>query len=104
MLLPNRPAIDHAGLESMQLRDQFGPHDPGLNGHQPARGVERRHAPECCQVDLPVVGAELLAAHRMPPPGEAEHRPARRRASHDTLHVLDRRWPEHTAYTGAVEL
>ena len=81
LLLPDPPGarlVRMAGLQRQQALDQLGPLDTRLRVDDPTRGIERDDPVHPAHVEMHGVGAELLAAHRVPRPGDADAATLRR--------------------------
>ena len=69
---PGARVVDAIGLEGEEAVDELGPFDAGLGVDDPGLRVEPQDPVHPAHVEVDRVGAELLAAHRMARPGDAD--------------------------------
>src|SRR5262249_48389295 len=72
LLLRDGPGPGRGGLRAPELIDQLGPLHAGPDLDLTVVAIEAQHAIERRGIHVDRVGTELLAAHRVPPAGDAD--------------------------------
>jgi hypothetical protein len=73
LLFPNRPGLRFVRLPAVEFLDQCRPLNAGFDGHETLLAVESDHAFQESRIEMQIAGAKLLAAHRVPASGDANH-------------------------------
>jgi len=90
LLLPDAPLRPFSLLCLLQMIQEFGPADSRLHGEEPVLLVERDDAVQPARVEQDGVRSELLPAHRVAAPGDADCVAFPASLGHDLLHLLHR--------------
>src|SRR5207249_5117086 len=91
LLLPDRPRLGLTDLLALEVADQLRPFDAALDLDLSSLPVEAHDAVEGLHVEQDRVGAELLAAHRVPAASHADSPPLAPGGAQGGVNVVETR-------------
>ena len=104
LLFVDRPLVALVDLLAVEKLDQLGPLDAAFNLDLSLRLVEADDLIEARHVEVQRVAAELLAAHRVPPAGDADRAAFARGVAHGGLDRVEIRGLHDPMDAGRVQL